>query len=115
MSLADFSFDNISIKAYFEGSDTYIPVSELMYIHSHPLVRPNFLDQLEKLILRTNELIQAKNIRGAVIERLADHAMKFGAELPTISQENAPTILSHLREIYRICTGLLKNNNIVYS
>lgn len=113
MSLLDFSFSNTQIKAYFEGSDAYVPVSELMYIHSHPLIKPNFLDQLEALILQTSELIKKKNIRGAIIDRLTTHAASFGAELPTITQDNAPKILGHLREVYKICNGLLKNNNVV--
>lgn len=115
MALADFSFDNPQISGYFKGSDEYIPTSELIYIHSHPLVKPNFLDDLEYLILRTAQLIEQKNIRGAVIEKFATLAMKFGAELPTINEENAPTILSHLREIYQLCTALLKGNNVVNS
>lgn len=115
MSLLDFSFNNTQIKAYFEGSDEYIPTSELMYIHSHPLVKPNFLDQLETIILKTSETIQKRNIKGVMIDRLTEHTKNFGAELPTISQKNAPKILFHLREIYKICNGLLINNNIVNS
>jgi len=113
MALADFSFKNPQILNYFKGSDSYIPSSELIFIHSHPLVKPNFLDEMEAMILRTSQLIDQKSIRGAVIEKLANLAMKFGAELPNINQENAPTILSHLREIYKLCDGLLKNNNIM--
>jgi hypothetical protein len=113
MALADFSLENPQIKAYFEGSDKYIPSSELMYIHTHPLVKPNFLDQLEALILKTTVLIQSKNIRGSIIDKFVALATKFGAELPNINRENAPTILSHLREIYKLCNGLLKNNNVV--
>jgi hypothetical protein len=115
MSLVDLSFNNTQIKAYFNGSDSYTPVSELMYIHSHPLVKPNFLDQLEAMILATSELIKAKNIRGSIIDRLTEHAMKFGAELPNINSDNAPKILGHLREVYKICNGLLINNNVMNS
>lgn len=113
MSLNDFSFKNAQIKAYFEGSDSYVPSSELIYIHSHPLVKPNFLDEMEAIILKTAALIERKSIRGAVIEKLTNLTMQFGAELPTISQENAPKILGHLRGIYTICTGLLKSHNVV--
>jgi hypothetical protein len=115
MPINDFSFKNTQIKAYFEGSDKYVPSSELIYIHSHPLVKPNFLDELEALILKTTDLIQKKNIRGSIIDKIGNLTMQFGAELPTISQENAPKILSHLRDIYKLCTGLLKNHNIVYA
>ena len=115
MALGDFSFKNPQILNYFKGSDEYIPSSELIFIHSHPLVKPNFLDELEAMILKTHQIIQKKNIRGIIIDRLSNLAMKFGAELPTITQENAPTILTHLRGIYEICDSLLKNNNVVKS
>lgn len=113
MSINDFSFKNANIKSYFEGSDTYIPSSELIYLHSHPLVKPNFLDEIESIILKTSDLIQKKNIRGAVIEKLTNLTMQFGAELPNINQENAPKILGHLRDIYKLCTGLLKNHKLM--
>jgi hypothetical protein len=113
MALVDLSFKNTQIAAYFKGSDSYIPSSELIYIHAHPLIRPNFLDEMEGLILRTSQLIQEKNIRGSVIEKFAKFGAKFGAELPTITHENAPKILGHLREIYKLCKGLLKDNNIM--
>jgi|SRR5579859_1186959 len=112
--LTDFSFKNQQIKAYFEGSNVYVPSSELMYIHAHPLVKPNFLDEFEAIVLKTMDIIQKKNIRGAVIEKITNLTIQFGAELPTINQENAPKILGHLRELYIICTSLLKNYNIVY-
>lgn len=115
MALADFSFKNTQILNYFKGSDAYIPSSELMFIHSHPLIRPNFLDEIEAMILKTDQVIQKKKTRGVVIEKLTALATKFGAELPNITQENAPTILTHLREIYKICDSLLKNNNVVKS
>lgn len=113
MPLTDLSFKNSQIKAYFEGSDNYVPSSELMYIHSHPLVKPNFLDEMEAIILKTANLIERKNIRGAVIDKITNLTMQFGAELPNISQENAPKILGHLREIYKLCNGLLKSHNVV--
>jgi hypothetical protein len=113
MPVTDMSFKNQMIAGYFNGSDEYIPSSELIYVHSHPLVKPNFLDELESLILNTSQLIQKKKIRGTIIENIAALTAKFGAELPSITQENAPRILNNLREIYKLCNGLLKNNNIV--
>jgi hypothetical protein len=113
MALSDFSFNNSEIKAYFEGSNAYVPSAELIYLHSHPLIKPNFLDQMEALILKTTQLIQEKRIKGSVIEKLSTSASKFGAELPNITMENAPTILGHLRDIYKLCTSLLKDYNVV--
>lgn len=113
MALADFSFTNTQIKKYFEGSDAYIPVSELLYIHTHPLVKPNFLDEIEALINKTSAWMVSKNVRGTAVEKITSLAIKLGAELPNLTRENAPIVLTHLRDIYTICTALLKGGNIV--
>ncbi|MNK09967.1 hypothetical protein D3C87_279770 [compost metagenome] len=110
MILADFSFNNPQIKEYFNGSDAYIPTSEFMYIHTHPLVKPNFVDHLESMINRTAILVEKRSIRGAVIDKFTDLAIKLGAELPNVTKETAPVVLSHLREIYKLCKSLLKSD-----
>ena len=38
----DLSFSNELIKNYFEGSDDYVPVTELIYVHEHPLIKGSF-------------------------------------------------------------------------
>lgn len=110
MIIADFSLNNNQIKSYFEGSDSYVPTSELLYIHTHPLVKPNFIDQIEALINNACTIVVTKSIRGSVIDKFTDLTIKLGAELPNLSQENAPIVLSHLREIYKLCNYLLKHN-----
>lgn len=110
MVLADFSINNPQIKAYFNGSDEYIPSSEFMYIHTHPLVKPNFVDHIESMINRSAVIIEKRSIRGVVIEKFTDLAIKLGAELPNVTQETAPVVLSHLREIYKLCKNLLKSD-----
>lgn len=105
--LTDLTFNNKMILKYFEGDNSYVPTSELIYLHEHPLIKNSFLVEIEKMILRTSETITKKNINGSIVENFIQSAIKIGAELPTINQQNAPTILDHLRTVYKLCKHLL--------
>lgn len=105
--MIDFTFNNNLIAAYFNGDDSYIPSSELIYLHEHPLISQSFLVDLEILINRTTEVLIQKNMVGSIVDRFVNATIKLGAELPTINQQNAPSILNELREIYKLCNGLL--------
>ena len=105
----DLSFNNSQIKAYFEGSDSYVPSSELLYIHTHPLVRPNFLTDLEVLIVNATEEMVAKNIRGAIVDKFTQLAISLGTLLPELSnmddakaKEAAVKMMPTLRELYQL-------------
>lgn len=99
----DLTFNNSIIKAYFDGDDSYVPSSELIWLHTHPLVTPNFLTQLEELILEAGRIIIAKNMNGYPIAKLEELAIKIGTELPDITLETAPKILDAMRELYKLC------------
>lgn len=105
--MIDFTFNNKLISDYFNGDDSYIPVSELVYLHEHPLISQSFLIELEKMINATTEVLIKKNMVGGIVDKFVACTMRLGAELPTINQQNAPNILNELREIYSLCNGLL--------
>lgn len=105
-SLADFSLNNALIKAYFQGSDEYIPSSELWYIHSHPLVRPNFVEDIEVLINKASQVIEAKNMRGRIVEDFVDLGQKLGRLLPLKSEKEAEQALVVLRRIHKQCVAI---------
>lgn len=106
MSL-DFSLSNPLISNYFDGDDSYIPVSELLYLHTHPLVQPNFLSDIEKLINDTAVYLESKNMRGTVVEQIVTLTIEMSSYLPSLDRENAPKFLETLRRIYSICVGLI--------
>lgn len=95
------------ILGYFNGDNSYIPTSELIYLHEHPLIKNSFLVEIEKMILETSEVIIKKNISGSIVENFIQVAIKIGAELPTVNGQNAPILLQHLREVYKLCKYLL--------
>ena len=103
MPILDFSFNNPRIRNYFEGSDEYVPVEELLYVHSHPLVRPNFLAQIESILNLTAEHIIEKSMKGKPINKFVQLTENLGKLLPGISKENSAEVLKVLREIYSHC------------
>jgi len=111
MSILNLSFSNQLIADYFRGSNKYVPTSELLYIHSHPLVKPNFIGEIEVLVNMASKVIDAKNIQGPVVDKLTKLAISLGQQLPDVTQENAPKVLETLRSIHKVCVQLLKNHN----
>jgi hypothetical protein len=105
--LTDLTFSNAMILDYFKGDNSYVPTSELIYLHEHPLIRDSFLVEIEKMIHETSEVIVKKNINGNIVENFIQAAIKIGAALPTINQQNAPNILEQLRVVYKLCKHLL--------
>lgn len=106
MPSIDLSFANPDIRGYFNSKTEVPPVSELLYLHTHPLVQPNFLGQIESLINTTAELMEQKAITGKPVERLVALTTKLGRRLPVVTNENAPEILDIIRDIYRLCCKL---------
>lgn len=103
----DFSFNNDLIRAYFEGSNDYVPSSELIYLHEHPLIKGSFLTEIERMINETSSLLHRKNMQGPIVQRFIEYSIRLGAELPIIDEQTAPRILEELRNIYSLCNGLL--------
>lgn len=105
--IADFTFNNKMIRDYFEGDNSYLPTSELIYLHEHPLIKHSFLIEMEKLINKTSEFLVKKNYQGAMVNKFINLTISLGAELPTINKQNAPNVLEILRKIYILCNTLL--------
>lgn len=103
METPDLSLESPKIRAYFTGSDKYVPVSELLYVHTHPLLKPNFLDDIERIINTTAQIMQEKAMTGKPVERFTIMAAKLGRLLPDLNRDNAAQALDVLRDIYRLC------------
>jgi hypothetical protein len=101
----DFSFNNPLIKAYFEGSDDYAPTSELMYIHTHPLVTPNFLAEIEHQVLVTAHFMLDKGMKGNIQNRFVNLAQRLGTLLP-VEESGASEALRVLRELHQFCNKI---------
>ena len=101
--------ENEGIRKFLDGNNKYIPTQELIYLHSHPLVRPNFLTQIDDLVRSVGEKIIAKGITGKPIEDLSSIFIRIGRQLPDITEDNAEEIVMALRDLYTLSIGLDKN------
>lgn len=109
----DFTFKNELIKKYFEGDDSYVPSSELMYLHIHPLVTPNFLTELEQLNLDAGKVLVRNGSPKHIVIQYENLAIKMGKELKdgNITSESAPKILHTMRELYKLSKDLIAKLN----
>jgi len=106
----DFSFSNQTIKAWLDRDSEESPVREFLYLHEHPLIRPNFISEIEVLIHNTGQHMVTKNIGGAPANKLVSLAETFSTRLNDFvqdrSEDNAESVLESLRDLYRICTRI---------
>ena len=106
----DFSFNNQNIKRYFDGDDSYLPERELLYLHTHPLIQPNFLSQIENMVQKSGELLLSRNVKEGShwITELETLCIRIGKTMPDLSLSNPKETLTHLRELYILCNKILK-------
>lgn len=102
---------NTQIRDYFNGSDSYVPSSELIYLHEHPLIHATFLREIEVLVNKSALCIAKHNVQGAIINKFVTLTKNLGTLLDNVNQESAPKILNELREIYKLSNSLLKQFN----
>ena len=105
----DFSFQNTKIMAFFNGDNSNPPTDELIYLHTHPLIRPNFLVQIDMLTMQAGDKIKNMNLVGFPTQEMARIAIEIGSTMPIIDKTNALSILMEMRKLYSLCTGLLNS------
>jgi hemerythrin len=106
-TLINLTLNNAQIKAYFNGSNSYIPTIEFMYLHTHPLVRPSFIDEIEAVITQAAAKVKTKKIVGSIVTRMTEITKDLGVELSSVTEANAPQILNLLREAYKTCRFII--------
>lgn len=103
MEIADLSLDSPRIRQYFAGDDSYVPTSELLYVHTHPLVQPNFVADIERIVNTTAIYLMGRGMTGKPVERFTELAVRLGSLLPDLNKENAAEALGTLRDVYSLC------------
>lgn len=103
----DFTFKNKLILSFFNYEEVPAPVREIIYLHEHPLVKPNFIVELIELVEKTNNHLISKKISGHPIDEFTSIAIRIGQQLPKLTEENAPLVLEEFRKLYKICNQIL--------
>lgn len=106
----NFTLDNLVILEFFEGSASP-PISELLYVHERPLLRPNFLTQIDDMVNEASILLEKKGVskNGSTHRKLADIAIKLGSQLPNLTRTNATVVLETLKDLYILCKKIKGN------
>ena len=112
MSDFNFSMTNPKIKAFFNGDDTDPPITELLYLHEHPLIRESFLREIIIRVKEGTDLAVRKNIQlsESKMSKLVKTTSTLGAELSSISKNNALEVLKSLRAIDTFMKTFIKDN-----
>lgn len=97
---------NEAIRNFFYGSDHYIPTNEIVYLGEHPLIRPNFMTEIEDLVKQTGDFIVTNGLNGFALDELTNYAITLGNLLPDITRENAKETLMALRGVYTLCNDI---------
>jgi hypothetical protein len=108
MPITIMSFKNPFIAAYFnhpagKNPDAAPPVSEFMYLHTHPLIQSNFLAEIEVMV----NTLDPKKLPRSVAERIANHTTAIAKLLPDVNEDTAKSVLQHLREVYRLAKAFI--------
>lgn len=107
----DFSIENPQIRAWLNRESDAVPVRQFIYLHEHPLIRPNFLSDIEVLIFATGRHMNARSISGAAGKRLLAFSEAFANNLEVFvrdrTEDAAQNVLESLREIYLLCEKIL--------
>lgn len=103
----DFSLSNPALKEWFDNDKGDVPVRQFIYVHEHPLVRPNFVTDIEVLIYETGVHMTNKNIVGAPAKKLSSLAEAFTTSLAAFvtdrTDKTATKVLLDLRNLYQLC------------
>lgn len=101
---------NDNVRNFLNGNDTAIPVSEYMYLHTRPLIRPSFLTEIDDLTIAAGTRLEKHNVKsGMYIDSLTQIAINLGSQLDgDMTEEKARSILFSLRDLYNRCNEILK-------
>lgn len=101
--------NNEGIRSFFEGtSEAYIPISEMIYLHTHPLVTPNFITEVMKEVDSLSGYIPTET----QFTELSNFAISIGTKLPVVDTSNAESILKDLRGVYLLAKSIKASKGV---
>jgi hypothetical protein len=99
--------ENEGIRKFLEGDDACIPISEYRYLHDRPLLRPNFLTEINDLVDRVGGKVQHKASKQKLATVLTEEAIKLGRYLDgELSDDKIKEILLIVRNLYTYCSDI---------
>lgn len=110
MELSNLSLSSPAIAAFFKTGNKP-PVRELLFVHQHPLLKPNFVTDLERLVLQAAETISVADVTDPVTRQRSDTLISCIATianaLPSLDQDRAVEALRAMRAAHDVCQSIL--------
>lgn len=109
MDIKQLSLSSDSIRPFFSGDNSRPPTRELVFLHTHPLLRPNFLTEIEDELLKAaNALSNRSGQKSTEAQRqvLYSAIQEIANALPNLSQDNALEVLKAMRNVYTIAKSI---------
>lgn len=113
MTTFDFTLANPAIRDYFTGVSDSAPISEFLYLHTHPLVTDNFISEIRTL-LDDSLSIYTGGLPEPVQKKLVDCGLVLGTnaldlDVSEVARPAAEKMLEAFRELYKL-TGVQIEN-----
>lgn len=106
----DYTFNNPLIRSYFDGDDSYVPVGELIYLHSHPMVRPNFITEIDEIVLRAGQIMVDLKLTH-YSDKLIEEGILIGKALKgdnfEIDYASGQVMLEAMRRVFNMCKDII--------
>ena len=94
----DFTLGNPAIRDYFTGRSEAPPVSEAIYLHTHPLVRPNFLTEIMDYIDEQGCKMASRGMETrAPVNELIQIVCEMGELMESLNHSSAPRMLALMK------------------
>jgi len=105
--------DNVQIRNFLQGDDSYVPTRELQYLHERPLVKNSFVQQIEQLVELVGKKISDRKLTAYAVT-LGSYGVRVGlvlnqmSPMGSLTDDQAKELAFVLRDIYQFCDDLNK-------
>lgn len=105
----NFTLNGPTIKPFFSGENENPPISELRYLHTHPLIQPNFVSEIENMAQEVGEKLKKAKVdsNSEPVKELTRIAIDLGRTMSSGQLDDPGQTLLHLRELYNFCNRIL--------
>lgn len=106
----NFNLTNPNISNFLNG-DGDPPVTEFLYLHKHPFIRPNFLTDIEFILRQACDKAIKDNVPAeSYIPMLTEHGVILGSNIEEPDEEKVKLILNSIKTLYKFAREVLNED-----
>jgi hypothetical protein len=104
---SQFLLSSPQVKQFFDTGENP-PISELLYLNTHPLILPNFLTEVNDLLEKAGVRIVDQKISGRPIADLIIIGEELKEDIRNLTPETGVRVLTNYRKMYILCKQILE-------